>query len=226
MKIAIISASIGIDFEIPKALYPTKADYYLFTDKLINPKESAWKIKKPVFKTTHVNFKNRRNAKVYKILPEYFIPNYDYYIWHDITHYLKEDPEITVLSNIKKSDFAVFRHRFRKDVITEAKFVKKIKYDEKNLLNSQIKEYKKQMNLEGYGLYELPSFIKKNTNISREFSLSWWEQICKYSSRDQISFPYICSKMNIMPDVIKGDAFGKDSSRYFEQFYFSEHSRI
>ena len=52
MKIAVISASIGIDFEIPKALYPTKADYYLFTDKLINPKESTWKIKKPVFVTT------------------------------------------------------------------------------------------------------------------------------------------------------------------------------
>ena len=77
MKIAVISASIGIDFEIPKAIYPTKADYYLFTDKIINPEESAWKIKKPVFETTHVNFKKRRNAKVYKILPEYFIPNYD-----------------------------------------------------------------------------------------------------------------------------------------------------
>ena len=33
---------------------------------------------------------------------------------------------------------------------------------------------------------------------------SWWEIICKYSSRDQISFPYVLYKHSITPKIIPG----------------------
>ena len=38
-------------------------------------------------------YANRRNAKIYKIMPHLFVPGYDYYIWVDATHAVKMDPK-------------------------------------------------------------------------------------------------------------------------------------
>jgi len=39
------------------------------------------------------------------------------------------------------------------------------------------------------------TFIVKTTNAVKELQLMWWEQITKFSSRDQISFPFCLWRM-------------------------------
>jgi hypothetical protein len=56
------------------------------------------------------------------------------------------------------------------------------------------------------GLYELPCSIRKNTEIINKMNLMWWEIICRYSSRDQISLPYVLHKLNIQPLILEGCA--------------------
>ena len=53
----------------------------------------------------------------------------------------------------------------------------------------------------------------------------WWEQITKYSSRDQISFPYVCSKLQYTPKLLSGSAFGESANSLFEQFNFLKFDR-
>ena len=58
------------------------------------------------------------------------------------------------------------------------------------------------------GLYELPVSIRKNTDNIKILNLRWWEQICRYSSRDQISMPFVLWKTNITPKLLPGYANG------------------
>lgn len=225
MKIAIVSACYGIDLKIPSVINDENTDYHLFTDQDININNRGWAIHKNKFNSSIKKFNSRRSAKIFKVLPEYFLPDYDFYIWHDISHQLIMSPTTIINDYLKDEDFAVFKHRFRDSSLEELKFVIKHKVDSKSLLKSQLKEYKKNSELDKYGLYELPTFIKAKNSFTNNFSLMWWEQITKYSSRDQISFPYVCSKLQYAPKLLSGSAFGESANSLFEQFNFLKFDR-
>ena len=57
----------------------------------------------------------------------------------------------------------------------------------------------------------MSAFVKKNTYISTVASLKWWEYICKYSSRDQLSFPVALWECNITPSILPGFCNGYNS---------------
>ena len=63
--------------------------------------------------------------------------------------------------------------------------------DTKENILAQAEFYLRQNLPAESGLYELSTIIRKNTQVVREMEMMWWEQICKFSSRDQISFPYV-----------------------------------
>jgi len=44
-------------------------------------------------------------------------------------------------------------------------------------------------------------FILRNNDVTRKMGMMWWEQICRFSSRDQISFPYILWRMRKELDI-------------------------
>ena len=66
------------------------------------------------------------------------------------------------------------------------------------------------------GLFELPTFVLKNTPKIKELCLMWWEQICKYSSRDQLSLPYVLHRLNIKPHIFDGDS--QTINKYFRKY--------
>ena len=76
MKIAVLTSSIGST----KLLEPKPfngVDYHAFVD--YEDDNTSW-IKHPIIPfSSDVRYKNRRDAKVYKVLPFAFLPNYDYY---------------------------------------------------------------------------------------------------------------------------------------------------
>jgi len=217
-KIAIVTACFGNrdGFHEPFKKHEN-ADYYCFTDN--SPSDSAWTIKKGYDFSTDKKYKNRRNAKIYKILPELFLPNYEYYIWTDITHDVLIDPQKICDEFLGDSDIALFKHRERNCVYNEAEVIKKMNIDYPDIINNQIEFYKEEKFPSNFGLFELPAFIKR-ANMT-EASLCWWELICKYGSRDQISLPYVLWKKNIKYNIIPGLINGWDvpelKSKYIQQ---------
>ena len=227
MKIAVITSIYGLNHKLPKANFSKDADYFVFTDE--EKEIGGWEVLNNRFTTSLDTFTNRRNARIFKILPEIFIPNYDFYFWHDSTHELILNPKEVICDNysdfFKKNDFGFYKHPHRNNALEEAFYIKALNFDHKKIINEQIKHYRNIHDLSKFGLFATGAFIRKNNNRTRNFALMWWEQICKYSSRDQISLPYVCCKLNHQLSPLPGDITEKDNSDIFNRILNSDHNR-
>ena len=199
-------------------------DYHAFVD--YEDDNTDW-IKHPVIRfSVDAKFRNRRDAKVYKILPFAFLPDYDYYFWIDSTHILESNPYDIIEKYLKDSDVAVFEHPERDCIYVEGEFVKKIKYDHPNLLEDQLDFYRDMCYPRNNGLYELPVRVQRNNSLTQKMGWTWWEQICMFSSRDQISFPFVCHQLGIKPTILPGRANTIRGNDIMPQLVFSHHSRV
>lgn len=208
MKIAILTSICGLTSKLvePKNIFDN-ADYYAFVDK-IDENIKIWNQLPALDFTLDNKYKGRRNAKIYKVLPHLFLPNYDYWFWVDCTHELVMNPEKVIHEYMKDSQIALWNHTTRNCAFKEAQEIININYDHADLVEAQLKYYKSEGYPEDNGLYELPVSIRKNTDKIKVLNLRWWEQICKFSSRDQISMPFVLWKTNIKPLILPGYANG------------------
>lgn len=78
----------------------------------------------------------------------------------------------------------------------------KNKKGNKTAILKQIKQYRKEGFPKNFGLYACGIMIRKNTSEIINFMELWYSEICKYSHRDQISFPYILWKTPIKVDTM------------------------
>lgn len=203
MKIAILTAICGINDKLvdPENVYHD-VDYIAFVDKKHPCK--VWDQREVVKFTMADEYAGRRNAKIYKVLPHLMLPDYDYYFWVDATHEVIQHPKMIIQEYLKDTEIGLFKHTHRDCVYKEAAEVLKVNYDNKILVNNQTEYYKKINYPENNGLYELPVSIRKNTPETQLMNLRWWEQICKYSSRDQISLPVVLWSLGIIPTILPG----------------------
>ncbi|MDD5589080.1 MAG: DUF616 domain-containing protein [Candidatus Nanoarchaeia archaeon] len=208
MRIAIITAIAGnsrTSLSVPSVVH-SGVDYYAFVDQNVNC--GVWKqIILPDF-TIDDKYHNRRIAKTPKILPELFLPNYDYWFWCDYTHDVVERPEVIINQYMKGNDIAVFKHTTRNCVYQEAEELKRLNYDYAHNIDNQIQFYRMLGYPEGNGLWELSTFVRKNTQRIRTLNLMFWELVCRYSSRDQLAMPFCLWKLGITPTVLLGFANG------------------
>ena len=222
MKIAVVTSSIGSN----KLLDPIPfegVDYHAFVDD--NTANDKWTIHPVIDFSSDPIYKNRRNAKVYKILPFTFLPEYDYYFWVDSTHILEKNPFEVIDKYLIDSDVAVFKHPERNCIYSEGKIVVDIKYDHPNLVEDQLDFYRDIGYPENNGLYELPARVQRNTELTQRMGWMWWEQICMFSSRDQISFPFVCNQLGIKPSILPGRANTIRGNDIMPQIVYSNHKR-
>lgn len=208
-KIAILTAVSGNRDRLssPVIVHPN-ADYFAFVDEPTEEKIGPWTQMKIFPFTNDERFSNRRKAKPYKIMPELFVPGYDYYFWTDATHDVVVNPQEIIDKHLKDGNIGVFKHNQRSCAYEEANEIIKLNYDHLNNVTNQIKEYQRLNFPFGFGLFELPVIVRKNSFETTNFNLMWWEQICKYSSRDQISFPFCLWKTGINFSIMPGFANG------------------
>lgn len=133
-------------------------------------------------------FKSRRNAKLYKVLSTLIFPQYDYIFWHDANHQLKYNPQL-IVDEYGDFDLLLFTHPHRDCCYKEMEIVGGRLDSQGNILQ-QHQYYQNQGMPKEFGLYEMTCYLKKNTPNITNFELMWWEQICKFSSRDQCSLTY------------------------------------
>ncbi|XP_074272214.1 putative hexosyltransferase MUCI70 [Silene latifolia] len=141
---------------------------------------------------------SRRNGKVPKLLLHRLFPNVRYSIWMDGKLELVEDP-YRILERFlwrANASFAISRHYKRFDVFVEAEANKAAaKYDNASI-DFQIEFYKKE-GLTPYTLAKLPItsdvpegcvIIREHVPISNLFGCLWFNEVDRFTSRDQISF--------------------------------------
>lgn len=182
-------------------------DYIAYVDR----KYDAVKIweQREVLKFSGIDhFINRRNAKPYKILSAVMFPEYEYVIWEDGNHQLKKDPQLIIDEYGEDVDMLLFKHPDRKCVYQEMNACAQWKLDHVENIQNQFNFYKANKMPENFGLFEMSTFIVKTTHVAKELQLMWWEQICRFSSRDQISLPFCLWRMGekIKKKKLKGYA--------------------
>ncbi|KAL8460438.1 hypothetical protein ACS0TY_032104 [Phlomoides rotata] len=147
----------------------------------------------------------RRNGKVPKLLLHRLFPNSRYSLWVDAKLELVVDP-VQILERFlwrKNASFAISRHYRRFDVFEEAEANKAAgKYDNASI-DFQIEFYKKE-GLTPYSSAKLPItsdvpegcvIIREHIPISNLFTCLWFNEVDRFTSRDQISFSTVRDKI-------------------------------
>lgn len=133
------------------------------------------------------------NAKIYKALPHKFI-NADVSIWLDGNIYLNTEKE-KVAELLGDYDMAVFKHPSRTNVYEEAEAIKYFYPSEfiKEQVDYQIACYKEAGVPTDIPMAECGMIIRQHNDIVQAFNEAWWAEICRFSFRDQLSFPVVAS---------------------------------
>ncbi|CAL9062827.1 unnamed protein product [Musa banksii] len=147
----------------------------------------------------------RRNGKVPKLLLHRLFPNARFSLWIDGKLELVADP-YQVLERFlwrKNYTLAISRHYRRFDVFEEAEANKAAgKYDNASI-DYQIEFYKKE-GLTPYSSSKLPItsdvpegcvIIKEHIPITNLFTCLWFNEVDRFTSRDQISFSTVRDKI-------------------------------
>ncbi|KAL2253202.1 uncharacterized protein LOC105167904 isoform X2 [Sesamum indicum] len=147
----------------------------------------------------------RRNGKVPKLLLHRLFPNARYSLWIDAKLELVVDP-IQILERFlwrKNASFAISRHYRRFDVFVEAEANKAAgKYDNASI-DFQIDFYKKE-GLTPYSAAKLPItsdvpegcvIVREHIPITNLFTCLWFNEVDRFTSRDQISFSTVRDKI-------------------------------
>ncbi|KAK7327875.1 hypothetical protein VNO77_21968 [Canavalia gladiata] len=147
----------------------------------------------------------RRTGKIPKLLLHRMVPNARYSIWLDGKLELVVDP-YQILERFlwrKNATFAISKHYRRFDVFVEAEANKAAgKYDNASI-DFQIEFYKNE-GLTPYTEAKLPLIInvpegcvivREHVPISNLFTCLWFNEVDRFTSRDQISFSTVRDKL-------------------------------
>ncbi|KAF2303330.1 hypothetical protein GH714_016779 [Hevea brasiliensis] len=147
----------------------------------------------------------RRNGKVPKLLAHRMFPNARFSLWIDGKLELVVDPYQILERHLwrKNATLAISRHYKRFDVFVEAEANKAAgKYDNASI-DFQIDFYKKE-GLTSYSEAKLPIIsdvpegcviIREHVPISNLFTCLWFNEVDRFTSRDQISFSTVRDKI-------------------------------
>jgi len=194
-KIVIYTAIFG-DYDsllIPEVIDP-EIDYVCFTDRPRNT-YGVWK-----FKTTpYYNADPTRTARYVKTHPHELLPGYEFAVWIDGNVSLRTDI-YTYIEKLKlaNSPLGMIPHPLRDCFYEEAKECILRQKDSNTLINKQVEQYKKVGIKEKSGMYETNFMVIRLSDLNTKSLFNvWWEQIEKFSRRDQLALSYARESVKI-----------------------------
>ncbi|XP_058779588.1 probable hexosyltransferase MUCI70 [Vicia villosa] len=149
---------------------------------------------------------SRRNGKIPKLLLHRIFPNIRYSIWIDGKLELVVDP-YQVLERFlwrPNATFAISRHYRRFDVFVEAEANKVAGKYENASIDRQVQFYQYHDGLTHYSRAKLPItsdvpegcvIIREHIPITNLFTCLWFNEVDRFTSRDQLSFSTVRDKI-------------------------------
>ena len=203
-KVAVYTSVYGNYDIINEPLYISdKCDYFAITDQEI-ASDSVWK----KLDCSHINgfneMDNYHKAKFCKLFPHKIFPDYEYSIWIDGNAQIVADMYPLVDRLIDNHVMAAFQNPLHNCIYTERNFL--IFIDSVNMeeIDKQINDYKNAGFPKHFGMREFSIIVRKHNDSKLQNLMDqWWEQVNKYTMRDQISFPYILWKNGETIDYIQ-----------------------
>lgn len=194
-RIAVYTCITGnYDEPIEPIYVPENIDFYIVTDMDIDT-YSAWK----KIDITHIDeikgFDNTRKARYVKTHPHIFFKDYEYSIWVDSNFKVVGDLSKYIKYIGKAVPFASNWHPVRNCIYREVEACILRKKDDTNLLRQQVEYYRTQGFPQEFGLIETNMIIRKHADKKCIALMeAWWNEMVRWSKRDQLSLPYVIWK--------------------------------
>lgn len=193
IKKVVYTVLIG-NYELYEPTYINKEwSLICFTDQNITSKN--WSIVR-----VKDNNYPRKKAREIKIRCDKFL-DFDICLFIDSKFTIKCNLDKFIEENLK-GDITLMEHNKRVCVYDEARFCINNDIGNKKDILNQIRFYKEAGFPLNFGLYGTGILIRKNTSDVIKFMKMWYNEIEKYSCRDQISFSYILWKNPIKLNTI------------------------
>ncbi|KAL3505245.1 hypothetical protein ACH5RR_035086 [Cinchona calisaya] len=151
----------------------------------------------------------RLNGKIPKMLSHRLFPNSRYSIWVDSKSQFRRDP-LGVLEALLwrlNSVLAISEHGARSSVYDEAKAVVKKNKATPEEVELQLTQYRKDALPEDKrfngkkALAEASIIVREHTPSSNLFMCLWFNEVVRFTSRDQLSFPYVLWRFKVLRDI-------------------------
>jgi hypothetical protein len=183
------------------------ADYICFTD---DPKlsSSQWAVRFVTPRYSHP----RLSAKWFKMFPHKALLSYRHTIWIDGGVQLAaEDFVEAMLSPLDSSGLALMRHPVRDNILDEAEACIPLPKCRNLPLLDQVAHYRRKGFKDNRGLYAGTILVRDNSSRRiRRLGRLWMKENLRWTSRDQLSLPYLLWRLNIEPAVIPFDLWDND----------------
>ncbi|WP_395373946.1 glycosyltransferase domain-containing protein [Marinicella sp. W31] len=134
-----------------------------------------------------------RQARYLKLHPHLLFPDYEWSIWIDGSLSIVGNLEV-LLDEVKKTGaFGVYAHAKRDCLYQAAANCIDKKKDDPRLIEQQMAHYQSVGFPEHQGLVASGVLVRQHhkTDII-DINEKWWQQIERFSRRDQLSFNYVC----------------------------------
>lgn len=213
-QFAIYTALIGgYDRILQPKVIDNRFDYYLFTDDSKETQIGVWKVR-------HVEYSNidkTRIARWVKTHPKKLLSDYKATLWIDANLQITSQFLYDRVVELNKTgiQFASVEHPYRRCIYDEA-------YNVYGLDNEQTIfdwcQYLRKVNYpRANGLYETNVLYRKNDNDIHKVDELWWNIICSYSRRDQLSLNYVLWKLPVKQELILPRGEHVDNSQHIRK---------
>jgi len=201
MKAVYTAISGNRDF-LPSIKYPnSNFDYICFTTEKDIKTDKIWKI---IYVDKILN-SCVKTARKYKILSHEYLKDYNITLWIDANMCLYGNVEAIVNDEIKDCYFAAYQHPSG-DLGPYHEINRCISFrkDSEEILSKQRGDYRDIGVPDNIKLPQTGIIIRRTNNERiKIFEDIWWQQIEKYSCRDQVAFCYAQWKSNVEWKTIK-----------------------
>ena len=218
LKKVVFTALIGNYDKIHKINKEKGYDYFMFTDRTFkNNSNLNWTIL-PLKKRGKLSKKKiYKLQRFYKTHPHLFFENYDLSIYIDTSYEIKGKLDEFLLRILSSNlNIYLLEHPDRNSIYKEMNAVVSYKKESKKVVSVIRKRYKKHDFPDDIGLSENSLIVRKHKEKDCiDLMNRWFNEINKYSHRDQLSFGYILwktryKKVKYIPKRIIYEYFNKD----------------
>lgn len=211
MRIACYTAIFGNHSGLIRQPRFENVEYICFTDS--NLTANGWEIKKV---PSMPNDPSRSN-RYYKINPHLHLQDYQISIYMDSNVLMVNNPKMLIENLMNDVNMLAFDHQFLKDdqrncIYKEHQHIVSLgartgRYKDKlETMGLQMNKYKSEGFPEEYGLIHGAILIRRHhCDYVIKTMETWWEQVNKFSRRDQLSFNYAAWKNDFKFGHIPGD---------------------
>jgi len=136
----------------------------------------------------------RRQRFVKICIPDEIFDNYEYSVYVDCKRNSVIDFEWLLSFMEPGSDFVTRQHKTRDCVYEEGRACIEKRKDNETIILKQLDFYRRENYPTHNGLHYSYILLRRHTERLKVFSCLWWDQVRRYSYRDQISLPYVAWK--------------------------------